>query len=223
MNLAEYLERRRQHQKDQPLYRQMCFTCRQPDFSCYCEWLRPFDPTIQFVILIHPIEYHRRIATGRMSHLILKNSRLIQGMTFSQDSEVGEIARNPLNQCSILYPGRNSKNLSPMTIEERAALFPSQKNNVIFVIDGTWGTAKKMVNQSPDLAMLPRICFTPPAPSNFRLRKQPRPECYSTIEAIHHTLELLDPACGGHERLYDNLLFAFENMVRRQLDLAHKR
>lgn len=223
LNLAEYLKRRQSFQNNQPRFRQPCWTCRQPDFSCYCEWLKPFDPIIQFVILIHPIEYHRRIATGRMSHLILKNSMLIQGSTFAEDSEVGNIARDPDNQCLILYPGRNSSNLSLMGTDERSALFLTEKNNVIFVIDGTWGTAKKMVNQSPDLKALPRISFTPPGPSNFHLRKQPRPECYSTIEAIHHTIDLLGPVFGFHgpERPHDNLLFAFENMVRRQLDLAH--
>ncbi len=102
-------------------------------------------------------------------------------------------------------------------------LFKPNKNIVIFVIDGTWRTAKKMINQSPCLNTLPRISFTPPAPSRFHVRKQPRPECYSTIEAIHHTIELLGPVRGFPlgERRHDSLLFAFENMVRRQLDLAH--
>jgi hypothetical protein len=55
------------------------------------------------------------------------------------------------------------------------------------------------------------------------VRKQPAQECYSTIEAIHHTIELLGPSCGFSvaQREHDRLLFIFDKMVSRQLDLAH--
>src|SRR4051812_27006509 len=69
MDLATFKKRRLEALANSPVYRTFCWDCRQPDFSCYCAWLKPFDPGIQFVILTHPVEYFRRIATGRMSHL----------------------------------------------------------------------------------------------------------------------------------------------------------
>jgi DTW domain-containing protein YfiP len=194
-----------------------CPRCLQPDFSCYCELVHPFDPQIKFVILIHPIEIARRIATGRMAHLCLKNSQIISGHDFTHNKSVNAIVQNPELQCVILYPGQNSLNLSPMTQIEREALKPKNKKLTIFVIDGTWNTARKTVHLSQNLKQLPRICFTPSKPSGFRVRKQPHPNCYSTIEAIHETLDLLNPET--HQQ--DHLLYVFNKMVARQIELSH--
>ena len=201
-----------------------CPRCLQPDFSCFCSWLKPLDPRIEFVILIHPIEVkRRRIVTGRLSHLSLVGSKLIMGQTFNGDSRILELLADPTRHCVMLYPGRQSANLSMMSEEARRVLIPAGKRLTVFVIDGTWSTAKKTVNQSGDLAKLPRICFTPSKPSNFRVRQQPRPDCYSTIEAIHEVIDLLGPAAGFEigTRRHDQLLDIFSQMVDRQIELAN--
>ncbi len=223
MNLAEYHRKRLEARSHLPVFRQICFTCRQPDFSCFCSWLKPFDPQMDFIILTHPIEHQRRIATGRMSHLSLLNSQLIVGHDYTKNAALNRVLEDPDRHCVMLYPGPRSQNLSPMKAAERRALFPQRKRLTILVIDGTWSTARKMVHLSQNLKAVPRICFTPPTPSNFRVRQQPRADCYSTIEAIHHTLELLGPAMGlaEQERPQDGLLFVFDRMVDRQLELAH--
>ena len=220
MNLQQYREKKQRLLCAEPRRRQLCTRCIQPDFSCYCAHLSPFDPLMKFVILIHPIEAKRRIATGRMSHLTLENSHLIMGQNYSHHDEVNAILNDPQFFSVMLYPGQNSKNLSAMTMNERTLLFPEHKKLAVFVIDGTWATAKKMVRQSENLQSLPRLCFTPPGPSNFRVRKQPHEFCYSTIEAIHHTIELLGPTQGfaTQSREHDHLTHVFHTMVERQLD-----
>ncbi len=205
-------------------YRQLCITCLQPQVTCYCPHIRRFDPLINFVILIHPLECRRRIATGRMSHLCLENSFLIRGHDYSKNETVNDLIADPRRQCVMLYPGVQSKNLSSLSSVERAAIFSPDKILTIFVIDGTWATAKKMVKHSKNLIDLPRVCFTPPTPSNFRVRKQPHPGCYSTIEAIHHTIELVGPSRGFQTNLrqHDRLLHTFETMVEQQLAFIEK-
>jgi len=176
------------------------------------------------MILTHPIEIkRRRIATGRMAHLSLHNSRLMMGSLYGHDDRVNSVLSDVNRHCVMLYPGKQSANLTAMAPEARAFLTPIGKQLTVFVIDGTWSTAKKTVNQSPNLNTLPRICFTPPGPSNFRVRQQPRPECYSTIEAIHHVIELLGPAVGFNleARAHDQLLFVFSQMVEKQLLMAN--
>jgi DTW domain-containing protein YfiP len=223
MNVARYIEKRRLALSQEPRYRRHCLSCLQPDFSCYCPWLKPFDAVIEFVVLIHPMEFRRRIATGRMTHLSLTNSHMFMAENFSGHDGVERLLQNPKNQCFMLYPGTASKNLTHMSADERFDLIDSEKKTVIFVIDGTWATARKMVRISDNLHRLPRICFTPPQPSNFHLRKQPKVDCYCTLEAVHHTIELLGPACGfaTHDRRHDALLETFDKMVRHQFDLAH--
>lgn len=219
MNLQDYKLKREQFLKSQPKYRVMCDACNQPDFSCYCSQLQPFDPGISFVVLIHPIEVKRRIATGRMSHLSLKNSYLIEGQDYSTNTKVNELLADDNYHSVVLYPGANSINLTTAHDSEKQRLCSDGRKLRIFVVDGTWATARKMMRMSHNLNRLPRICFSPTRPSNFRVRKQPQPHCYSTIEAIHHTLELLGESQGFdvQMRVHDRLLRAFEYMVERQL------
>ena len=73
---------------------------------------------------------------------------------------------------------------------------------------------------SRNLASLPAICFEPPSPSAYRIRRQPKPHCYSTLEAIHHVLDLFSPrgneASRSH-RPHENLLTVFNSVIDRQL------
>ena len=195
--------------------------CAQPVFGCYCEHIQRINSKIKFVILIHPIEAKRRIATGRMSHLCLENSELIRGQNYTNNGRVNRILADPSHQPFVLYPGRTSMDLSEATEEQKASLFSANRTPVVFVIDGTWATARKMVRQSLNINSIPRICFTPANRSRFLVRKQPRPDCYSTIEAIHQTIELLGSSVGFDisERKQDSLLCVFNKMVERQLSL----
>lgn len=218
MNLQGYLELREKVRAETPQPRHVCYTCRQAGFGCFCEFVVPFDSGIHFVILIHPIEVKRRIATGRMAHLCLKGSTLIEGTEFSQNRKVREIVLDKRNHCVVLYPGRRSVNLSLLSDEGRASLVPAGKKLVVFVIDGTWNTAGRMI-RSDCLRELPTISFEPGLKSRFRVRKQPAPECLSTIEAIHHTLDLLQGRADNSPdvREHDNLLTVFDQMVEFQL------
>jgi DTW domain-containing protein YfiP len=219
MDLQNYKAQRQRQQEEAPKYRELCTNCIQPKFSCYCPHVHTFNSNIDFVILIHPIEVKRRIATGRMSHLVLENSHLLMGQDYTHDKKVNEILNDPTRHCVMLYPGKQSKNLSPMNENERGELFPKGKRLTIFVIDGTWATAIKTVRQSQNLLNVPRICFNPEKPSTFRVRKQPHAACYSTIEAIHHTIELVGPSQGFdvETREHDKLLHVFDKMVETQL------
>jgi len=222
MDLQTYKERREQLSKAAPKYRELCLNCIQPKFSCYCSHVQAFDPCVDFVVLIHPIEAKRRIATGRMSHLMLRNSFLICGQDYSADVQVNQILADPNRHCVMLYPGAQSQNLTYLSESERSASYPADKKLTIFVIDGTWATAIKTVRQSQNLQDLPRICFTPDKVSNFRVRKQPESFCYSTIEAIHQTIELIGRSQGFDvgSRVHDGLLHVFDKMVETQIECA---
>lgn len=224
MNVDAYRLKKAERLTQAPKYRVICTVCAQPNFGCYCAQVKPFDPNINFVILIHPIEFKRRIATGRMSHLSLKGSHLIKGQDYSDDSLVNQLIAETDYHSVILYPGLQSKNLSKISESEKSNLFPKDKKLRIFVIDGTWATARKMIRQSTNLKTLPRICFSPEKPSTFRVRKQPDDNCYSTIEAIHQTIELVGPTQGFHltDRIHDRLLNVFGFMVQRQLDFIEE-
>lgn len=219
MNLAHFLERRRKLARRETKPRALCTTCLQSGTNCYCGQIRKIDVAIDFVILIHPHEARRRIATGRMAHLCLQRSHLIWGEDFSRDKTVNAILSDPARHCVVLYPAPDSQDISAASLKDRAQYIPSAKALTVFVMDGTWRTAKKMLRLSENLKTVPKISFTPTRASAFKIRKQPAANCLSTIEAIHQTIELLGKACGYDlkSRSHDELLRVFQTMVVRQL------
>lgn len=168
--------------------------------------------------MLHPLERRRRIASGRMSHLMLKKSHLAFGHTFDEDKKVNELLGNPKYHPVILCLGEKAQNLSFISEKEKKQICPRGKKLLIFVVDGTWGTASKTIRLSKNLRDLPRICFTPTTPSRFRVRRQPKEGCYSTIEAIHHTIDLLGESQGYKvkSRKHDRLLNVFDSFVAQQ-------
>lgn len=220
MDLQSFLQRREAIRLAQRRHRNLCVRCMQPQFGCFCVHIRKFDPHIKFIILIHPIELKRRIATGRMAHLCLENSELLVGHDYTDNARVNELIANTKYQPAVLYPGRMSLNLSSLSAPEKASLFASQNTPLLFVIDGTWATARKTMHLSKNLRKLPRLSFTPPSQSQFLVRKQPAAECLSTIEAIYQLIGQLGsrPGFDVSEKKHESLIYVFKKMVDRQLD-----
>ena len=203
-----------------PMFRDICLTCRRARVNCYCSMVRPFASNPSFIILTQPREDKHRFGTGRMAHRCLTNSLVFQGVDFSEHERVNAILRDPKLYPVVLYPGSRSTNLSNLSPEQRAALIPAGKKMVAFLLDGTWKTVRKMVRASQNLCRLPFISFEPRTPSNYRIRKQPRANYYSTVEAIHHVIDLFAAANDGeasNSRPHDNLLEVFDLSVHRQL------
>jgi len=201
-------------------YRPCCFRCRRPRSSCYCPLIVPFESHPRFVILSQPREAKHRFGTGRMTHLCLKNSLLVEGVDFSRDERVRHEIANLRSIPVLLFPRADSLNLSRMTPLERATLTPRDRRLVVFVLDGTWKSVRKMIRLSQNLAKLPALTFDPPTPSDYRIRRQPKPHCYSTIEAVHQVIELLapqQPDVTKDASPQDNLLAVFRSVIEQQL------
>jgi DTW domain-containing protein YfiP len=62
----------------------------------------------------------------------------------------------------------------------------------IILLDGTWSQAKTMWWRNPWLLKTRRMHLIPKQKSLYgNIRKEPRPECVSTLEAAAETLSLL--------------------------------
>jgi DTW domain-containing protein YfiP len=187
--------------------------------ACYCSHIKAFDSEPRFIILTQPREAKHRFGTGRMAHLCLSNSLLFEGVDFSADDRVNDEIHNPANFPVLLYPSADAINLSWLTPARLMELVPGDRKLVVIVLDGTWKSARKMIRLSHNLADFPRIRFDPPSPSGYRIRRQPAPHCYSTIEAIHYVTDLFS-APGNKQKPHDNLLKVFDSVIDRQLTYA---
>src|SRR5579863_3692301 len=104
--------------------RPFCWTCRKARKTCYCEFLPALEVKTRFVILQHPKEARNAIGTGRLAHLSLADSLLLEGVDFSADKRLNAILNDPGCSCAILYPGPQSRSLNQLGEEDLAALMP---------------------------------------------------------------------------------------------------
>jgi DTW domain-containing protein YfiP/uncharacterized membrane protein YsdA (DUF1294 family) len=215
----------------------MCYRCFWPASLCWCGSLHPMPTRTRFVFLMHPKEYkEEKAGTGRLTHLCLPNSELHMGKGFDEHEDVQALLADPMNYAVLLYPGRNALNLSDTGSSEQEAASPEKpvsgltlptlrgqlesRRLVVFLLDATWSGARKMLRLSPSLQRLPRIMFTPTAPSRYIIKQQPQEGCLSTLEAVHELLLVLER--NGLDRYEQpaQLLGLFDRMQRLQMEFA---
>jgi DTW domain-containing protein len=190
--------------------RVMCYRCFWPQAQCWCGSVTPMPTRTRFMFLMSPKEFKsEKGGTGRLTHLCLPNSRLRMGENFDRDEEVQALINDPQNFPVLLYPGPTARNLSKGDLTSADL---GGRNLVVFLIDATWGGARKLLRLSPSLQRLPRIMFTPTAPSRFLIKQQPQEGCLSTLEAVHELLLVLDRTGLDRYPLPDQLLGLFERM-----------
>ncbi len=192
--------------------RPLCLRCRKAQVMCYCHSLETFTSNPQFVILIHPKESRKAINTGRMAFLHINNARLIVGSDFTMDQQLNQLLSDPHKKCWLLFPGEKALDLSEVKPQLAGS---TQEEQVFIILDATWAMAKKMYRQSLNLQRLPQVMFRPTEASRFMIRQQPHPDCYSTLETIHHIIECFGThPKGEHHRL----IRVFQEMVQKQID-----
>jgi DTW domain-containing protein YfiP len=209
------------------LMRVTCYRCFWPQTLCWCGSITPMETRTRFVFLMHPKEFKQeKAATGRLTHLCLANSAVHMGVTFDEHEEVQAIIHDARNFPVLLYPGREAINFTPSAskpTDPRLGGFNAELGHrqlVVFLIDATWPLGRKMLNLSRSLQALPRIMFTPSAPSRYVIKHQPHAGCLSTLEATHELLVSLEQAGIDRYPLPEQLLGLFQRMQDFQLRCA---
>ncbi len=198
--------------------RETCYRCFWPKPLCWCPSITPMETRTRFVFLMHPKEFKQeKAATGRLTHLCLKHSEIHMGVSFDEHEEVQALIHDPCNLAVLLYPGEHARNLSNGDLRADEL---GRSTLVVFLLDATWACARKMLRLSPSLQSLPRIMFTPSAPSRYVIKQQPQDGCLSTLEATHELLLAMDHSGLDHYELPEQLLGLFARMQDFQIKCA---
>ena len=184
--------------------RAVCNRCRRPASVCYCAALPRLDTSTKIVILQHPRERDMPIGTARMASLCLPRAELHVGVRWGEHGALARALGDATQPPILLYPGPGAKDI----LRE-----PPRGPVTLVVVDGTWSQAKNVVRDNPILHALPRYAFATPEPSHYRIRREPRAEYVSTIEALMHVLGALE----GEPARFRSLLDPLYAMVDAQL------
>ena len=196
--------------------RNKCYQCRRPSSTCICKFISPLQTKTRFIILMHPKEYKReKIGTGHMTKLQLDNSEIIVGVDFTNNKRVNEILTKEKCSSFLLYPGEDNFNLSISGSSEINSFMG--KNPYIFLLDGTWSCAGKMLKLSKNLQQLKRVGFDNKLVSKFIIKQQPETLCLSTIESVYTVLNLFNESHLEQCETKD-FLIPFEKMIEYQLE-----
>ena len=225
MDKAAYLAKKGSLAAEAPDYprARLCYRCHWLPHLCRCPWIKPFPTRTRFVLLMHPKEARReRLGTGRLAHAALPDSEIIVGVDFSENPRVNALLADPANLCMVLYPGAQALDLSSGDVTPLLREAEAGRRLTVFLIDGTWQCAKKMMTLSRNIRSLPRISFAPAGESIFEIKEQPAPWCLSTLESIHRFLCEADRR--GVETLpgrpQDTLLEVFRSVIDFSLRCA---
>lgn len=181
--------------------RPVCSQCQRPIPVCYCHTILSINNQWPITILQHATETKHAIGTARIAQLSLQQCQL----TVVNDHVPIQLEASLLEaQPLLVYPGENN-----LTLEE----LDTNTVRPLLFLDATWRKARRLYLQSPELQHLPTLALQPRKASRYRIRKEPKPEAMSTIEAVATVLAALE----SNPRKYQPLLDTMDWMIEQQI------
>lgn len=173
-----------------------CARCLFQRRVCLCASIPIVETTTRIVIVRHHLERHRSSNSGRLAHLALPNSVIVD-----HGGDLGPAVLPALDGAWLVYPAGEPMLTAP-------APAPRQ----LVFLDASWSQARRMYRKLGALRGLPILRLPEGPMPAARLRESPAPGYVSTIEAIARALRL----CEG-EHVAAPLDAVFELAVSRAM------
>jgi DTW domain-containing protein YfiP len=159
------------------------------------------DNRLFVLILQHPREKREALATAPAAAAVLRNIRMAVGLSWPNLAGALGRAVDP-GRWAVLYlgswrPATGSRD-EVIALDRHGEPHADQVAALagldgVVLLDGNWSEAKALWWRNPWLLKLRRLALNPQLPSRYgRLRREPRREALSTIEAIGLLLKRLD-------------------------------
>ncbi|MFN8390784.1 MAG: tRNA-uridine aminocarboxypropyltransferase [Bdellovibrionota bacterium] len=189
--------------------RPTCYTCVRPLSHCVCGFIEPFTAHCNLLLLQHPHERRKYCSTTKLVMNAIRNARMLRGVEFDENEIRSAIADS--SRTYLLYPSSNARPCETAHLDSDCT---------VIVIDGTWDEAQKIVYRNGFAHRFECLSFQQSFRSTYRIRKQPKDYCLSTLESIAYLLKLNAEANGlyAQSKIYDRLFDGFDRMVAQQLE-----
>ncbi|WP_404340335.1 tRNA-uridine aminocarboxypropyltransferase [Pseudoalteromonas mariniglutinosa] len=168
--------------------RQQCNHCGFSLKTCLCDAISIVNNRIKIIILRHPSEQKNSKNTAHLLTLGLKSYALYNGESTHDFAVIDTL---PIATTALLYPDEQAMLLDNDAIQTDFSKAPLTH---LVVIDGTWKKAYKIRQLTPSLANFRCLSFAQLPENKYSIRKAPRADSLSTLEAVAHSLYLLEQA-----------------------------
>jgi DTW domain-containing protein YfiP len=164
--------------------RQVCERCLFTPSTCICGAIKHLTNKVSVVILQHPSEEKIAKNTAKLLNLSLTDCKIIKG---ENNTDFAQLNSLPVESTVLLYPNEHATNLDDANSK------PALSNIThLIVIDGTWKKAYKILQLTPLLTKFNTVSFKHLPQSRYAIRKAPRADSLSTLEAVAHSLWLIE-------------------------------
>jgi DTW domain-containing protein YfiP len=179
-----------------------CPHCLKPAALCVCEDVVPLENKVGLLILQHPQEQDRLLGTARLATLHLTNSVFKIGLSWPSLAKALGRPADP-SEWAILHLGSAKggdlpKDRELVVLDRKGVAIPDQERALagvkgVVIFDGTWAQAKTLWWRNAWVLKAKRLVLNPRRSSLYgALRREPRREGLSTIEAAALTLGFLE-------------------------------
>jgi len=179
----------------------------------------PIDNRLFVLILQHPREKKEALATAAATRALLSHAELVVGLSWPNLSRA--LGRSvDLKRWAVLYlgwarPAALGHLREIIALDRRGEPAADQEAMLrglegVVVLDGTWKEAKTLWWRNPWLLKMRRLVLNPEHKSRYgRIRREPRREALSTLEAVALLLKHLD----GRPEIEATLLGALDRLI----------
>jgi hypothetical protein len=199
-----------------------CKACGAPDGACVCDVLKPISPKLKIMILRHPQEARSKLGTAELLAKAIPGLVLKTGFSWRNISHAYGSETKP-SEWIALFLG--SKKLHPkiaelgerlVMVDKKGTPFENQNElrsiKGVILLDGNWSQSKTMWWRNAWLTRCKRGILNPSRKSLYKsVRREPRKESLSTLEALAESLAALE----GNQRSSDSLLELFSAFIER--------
>jgi DTW domain-containing protein YfiP len=142
---------------------------------CVCALIPRLAPRTPIIVVAHPQELEKPTNTGRFVAASLESARLVRRH---------ELTSPPPPGSALLFPSDDATPLDPQTL--------GAPPTVLYVPDGTYRQARRMMKRDPYLSALPRVGLPKHVRAVGHIRTGLRPDHLSTYEAVARALGILE-------------------------------
>ncbi|MGE0386580.1 MAG: tRNA-uridine aminocarboxypropyltransferase [Gammaproteobacteria bacterium] len=200
-----------------------CAGCGKPVPICVCDRIHPHATRTRVLVLQHPREPREPLGTVPLVAAMLERCQVQVGLSWPSLSAATGIDGALPSRWAVLHAGPREEGadavpgVALISRHGRHEALDSTPIDGIVVLDGTWSQAKSLWWRNPWLLKLHRIRLVPREPSMYgKLRREPRRELVSTLEAVADVLDAL----GEPPAVREDLRRVLRTLLQRARDAA---
>jgi len=199
----------------------LCAHCGKPEALCVCDAIEPINNRVELLVLQHPQEQDKTLGTARVAVTHLAKATFRSGLSWPSLSAALDRDVDP-KRWAVLHMGASPEEDAPQDrdialLDRHGAPAGNQAAAMraidgIILFDGSWSQAKTLWWRNAWVLKCPRLVLRPTQPSLYgKLRKEPRREGLSTLEAAAFTLSRLE----NRPEIEKTMLSTFRRMLQR--------